>query len=291
MLVTVFLFIFGAAIGSFLNVLALRYKENGAVLFSRNNGGRSRCGGCGKTLSWYELVPILSYVLQGGRCRTCKKALSPQYVIVEMTAALLTAFLPCVLTAQIKADFIAWGGPSQMATWAVIALWLLIAYTLLVIASIDLRLKLIPNQANALLMLCGGTLLALYLAEGLPILNFSGSYGLFLGFLENPLLTALAGGFFALILFGGIVFLTKERGMGMGDVKLAVPLGIILGWPTIFLMTIFSFSIGAIVGLGMIAYKKTTLKSTLPFGPFIVVGFFVAVFFGESILRWYFSLI
>lgn len=290
-LTTAFLFIAGTAIGSFLNVLALRYKEDGRLLFTHSNGGRSHCKQCQKTLSWYELIPILSYLIQCGRCLSCKTLLTLQYPVIELAAGVLTALLPTILSAQMKVDFLGQGGISTASTWAIIALWLIITYTLLVIASIDMRLSIIPNQANALLFISGLGLLTIYAIEQVPMLNMSGSYGLFLGFLEHPWYASLLGGLFSLVLFGGIVLLTKERGMGMGDVKLAIPLGIIVGWPTVFLMTVISFSIGAIVGLAMIARKKTTLKGMLPFGPFLVLGFFATVFFGETILRWYFSIL
>ena len=93
----IILFFFGAAVGSFINVLATRY-DPAAFLFSRRViGGRSHCPGCGKTLRWFELIPLFSFLVQGGRCRRCKKRLSIQYLIVELLSGLIFVLVPVII--------------------------------------------------------------------------------------------------------------------------------------------------------------------------------------------------
>jgi leader peptidase (prepilin peptidase) / N-methyltransferase len=289
-MVSAILFIFGVAIGSFINVLSLRYKDGGGIFFTKKIQGRSHCPHCTKVLQWYELLPILSFVLQRGRCRGCKTPLSWQYPIVELITGILTATLPIQL-------YQAFGGPLLVAQgtlgWlcAIIGLWLLIVYTAVTLSAIDLRLQIIPDQSNILLGVIGVLLLAIKYTHLVTYPSFLGSYSNALGTIASPITGALVGAAAGLIIFGGIVFLTKGRGMGLGDVKLAIPIGLILGWPDAIVAFAAAFVVGAIVGIALIARHKATMKAAVPFGPFLVTGLLIAVFYGEAILRWYFSLI
>ncbi len=286
------LFIFGVAIGSFINVLSLRYdEEKNKILFTSAIQGRSRCRDCAKVLCWYELIPLVSYGIQCGTCRGCKKPLLWQYPLIELATGLLTASLPIFLYQHLHGAQLTAQGLSLVWVYIAIGLWLLAVYTAITLAAIDLRLKIIPDQANILLALIGVILVAIKKFGLLDYANFSGSYATMLGAPANPIFAALIAAGFALALFGGIVYLTKERGMGLGDVKLAIPLALILGWPDALIAFSSSFVIGSLVGLLLIAKRKATMKHALPFGPFLIIGLFVAVFWSETILRWYFGLI
>jgi leader peptidase (prepilin peptidase)/N-methyltransferase len=288
------LFIFGLLIGSFINVVALRYVDGQPLLGFRIIGGRSKCQGCTVSLKWYELVPLFSFLIQGAKCRHCKHSLNWQYPIVEFVTALLTAALPTYF-------FMSWGAAQAFAlgqpmTWfyVMIGLWLLAAYTTITLSAIDVRLQIIPDQCNLLLGVIGLALTAckfFFIQHLLNGPNFVREYAEILGGPHNPFLSALIAVGFAMMLFGATIYFTKGRGMGMGDFKLAIPLALILGWPDILIALVSAFVIGSVIGLLVIANKKATMKSMVPFGPFLVIGLFVTVFYAESLLRWYFSLV
>lgn len=289
-MIWILLCIFGLIIGSFLNVVVLRYQEGEPLLGYRIIGGRSKCMACQVGLKWYELVPLLSFLVQGAKCRHCKHSLNWQYPIVEFVTALLTMSVPYLL-------YTTHGGAAAFAAgtgawfFVLCALWMIASYTLVVLSAIDLRLRIIPDQCNLLLAIIGAILVALKIAGVIPNIHFSGAYAEVFGAAHSTWLSAAIGVAFALALFGGTVFFTRGRGMGMGDLKLALPIGLILGWPDVLISTISAFVIGSIIGLLMIAGKRATMKAAVPFGPFIVIGFYVALFYGESLLRWYFSLV
>ncbi|MDP3881193.1 MAG: prepilin peptidase, partial [bacterium] len=142
-------FVFGLLVGSLLNVLALRYKEDGKIFQRDRVIGRSACPHCKRVLKSYELIPLLSYIFQLGKCRSCKKRLSIQYPLSEIVTAILTVctvnfllnFYPINLEPAFTAVFIV----------IFIAIWLLIIYALILLSLIDLRLKIIPDQINVFL--------------------------------------------------------------------------------------------------------------------------------------------
>jgi leader peptidase (prepilin peptidase)/N-methyltransferase len=289
-MIWIFLFVFGLLVGSFLNVIALRYKEDEPVLGVRVVGGRSQCMTCQVGLKWYELVPLFSFLVQGAKCRHCKHSLNWQYPIVEFVTAILTVALPYFLYTFYGASVSTARGDSMMWFYIATSLWLLVTYTSIVLSAIDLRLRIIPDQCNALLGVLGIALLGFrYLYGGVS--NFTGAYASILGSPDNIFISALIAIAFAVLLFGGTIYFTKGRGMGLGDLKLAIPLALLLGWPDVLIAFMASFIIGSAVGLLMIAGKRATMKAAVPFGPFIVIGMYVAIFYGESILRWYFSLV
>lgn len=292
-MIWILLFIFGLLIGSFLNVVALRYDENQSLLGPRIATGRSHCVTCQVNLKWYELVPLFSFIVQGAKCRHCKHSLNWQYPIVELITGVLTAALPWFLYNFYGAAQTVAQGQSLFWFYCFTALWLIVAYTTVVLSAIDVRLKIIPDQCNVLLGLIGLVFLAgRYASNHAGLLaNFSGSYGSVLGAPHDPVVSALIAVTFSVILFGGSIYFSGGRGMGMGDLKLAIPLALILGWPDTLVAFMGAFVIGSIIGLLLIANRRATMKAAIPFGPFMIIGFYVAIFYGESILRWYFSLI
>jgi leader peptidase (prepilin peptidase)/N-methyltransferase len=269
----VILFAFGLAIGSFLNVVATRYDGEHFLFGTKLIGGRSHCTHCKKTLRWFELVPLLSFLIQGGRCRRCKARLSVQYPIVELISGIVFVSVPFALGV---------GAPMGVATVAVTpiiaaALWIAILEALLVMSLVDVRLGIIPDEINIFLGVAG-IALAIFSAG-----SAGGQEGVVLAKIIGA---AVAGVFFTLL-----IAVTRGKGMGVGDLKLAIPLGLIFGWPDIVLVLMLSFVIGAIAGLFAIARGKNTIKGTLPFGPFLALGGAIVFFWGSQIFNWYFSLI
>ncbi|MFA5053132.1 MAG: prepilin peptidase [Parcubacteria group bacterium] len=271
-----FLFCLGTIIGSFLNVLILRYRPGGAV-FGRHLGGRSACPKCGKILHWYELIPIASFIVQLGRCRGCKKGIAFQYPLVEILSGTILATVPFIL-----------GMTPHAFIWAAALLLLLAA------AIIDARNYVIPDALTIVIALLGVTSTAMVALGKIAHISltpgtFLGSYSYMFGLTQNiwinHLVAALAAGAF----FSVVALISKGRAMGWGDVKLAAAAGILIGWPDIIMTIMFAFIIGAIYGLVMLITKKKKLRDALPFGPFIVIGTMTVFYFGEYLVSLYFK--
>ena len=255
-MVEIFLFFFGLSLGSFLNSVIFRLETGGS--FFR---GRSFCPNCQHILSWQDLIPIFSFLILRGKCRYCQQKISWQYPLVEISTAVI--FL-------IIFNFQSISTLSQFIT----TLYLFIISSFLIVIFVyDLKHYIIPDK-----VIYPGIGIAL-LYQLFEIWNF-GNWDLFriwnLGLGILPSLFLLA-----------IILISRGRWMGMGDFKLAILMGLVLGFPNILVALFFAFLIGAIIGLGLIIAGKKTLKSKVPFGPFLVTGTFVALFWGETIIKWY----
>lgn len=282
-----FLFLFGIAIGSFLNVVSLRYIE-GERLFMRT-GGRSHCMTCGKTLAWYELVPLFSFLAQGGKCRSCKARLSLQYPVVELLGGIIFVAVPFV--------FIDRFGPG-VSTYALAAIWVLVLLSLLVMSAIDLRLQIIPDGLTIFIAVLGILATVIYFFygdfgaphdRGAVEGTFLGSYSFLFPFSTNLFLSRLFGVLFGAVFLGGLFFGTGGRGIGFGDVKLAFALGFLLGLGDQLLALVLAFIFGAVFSIPLLA-RGRGLKTAVPFGPFIALGVAVVLFFGYDIVNAYFAL-
>lgn len=226
-------FVFGLAIGSFLNVLIDRLSRGKNVIT-----GRSQCDYCGKTLRWFELIPLLSWALQGGRCRRCHKRLSWQYPLVELVTGV---------------GFVILAG----SYWY----WLIFS-ALLVIFIADLKEQIIPDS--------------MVVVGAIGVIGARGVIG------ENILAGVGASAFF---LFLWLV--TRGRAMGLGDVKLAFFMGLLLGFPGIIVACYLAFLTGAGAGVILILRGKKGLKSKIAFGPFLVLGTGITLVWGQQIIEWW----
>ncbi|MDP3953750.1 MAG: prepilin peptidase [bacterium] len=276
--VNIALFILGTAIGSFLNVLAFRFSEKSG--FGPAMKGRSKCPHCSKVLTWSELVPILSFLIQGGECRGCKGRISLVYLTVEFLAGLIAVFVPIHLSFGVPA-----------------LIWVLVLWTLLLISAIDLRLGLIPNGLVALVAALGGTLFAYRYFSGYfetfigsKTASYIGHYYLTFSVGESVLINHLLAIGFGLALFGGVYLLSKGKAMGLGDVKLAGALGTLLVLPDMVLAVALAFIVGSLAGIIMMKFGKLQFKSSVPFGPFLAIGVTFVLFFGYDIVDAYFKL-
>lgn len=225
--------VFGLATGSFLNVLIDRLPRGKNVIT-----GRSICDHCGRTLRWFELIPLLSFFLQGGKCRRCHAKLSWQYPIVELATGVAFAL-----------------GASP-----------LLFSSLLVIFVADLKYQIIPDS----MILVG-------------VIGVIGEFGVVR---ENVVAGAGAAAFFLLLWI-----ITRGKGMGLGDVKLAFLMGLMLGFPKIVVAAYLAFLTGAVVGVILILLGRKRLKSKIAFGPFLVVGTVIAYIFGDMLIRWWYQIL
>lgn len=250
-----FIFILGLIIGSFLNCAAYRMHKGESFVL-----GRSYCPNCKHELQSKDLIPLLSFLFLKGKCRYCKKSISIQYPLVEILTAIFFSFI-----------FIQIG-----LTWQLL-FWLILASLIIVIFIYDIKYYIIPDGA-------------IFSAIALTFLMLLVSY--FLGsFSLESLLTSLASALGLSLFFFAIWFFSKGMAMGFGDVKLAFFIGLILGWPNVIVGTFLGFLFGAIIGIVMILIKGKSLKSELPFAPFLILGMLTTFFWGNIIINWYISLL
>lgn len=267
------LFFFGAAIGSFLNVLSLRYKEDQKILDLKIIGGRSHCPHCGKQLKWYELLPIFSFIIQLGKCRSCGTRLSFQYPIVEILSGLIFVFVSYSIFQSFN--------PSIFQ----LIIWLLIFTLFLLLSIIDFRIYIIPDSINLLLAILGIVLIAL----SANISSFLGHYSLLFGFQNNIWFNHFFAAFIAMFFIGSVIILSRGRGMGWGDFKLVGALGLIFGWPDILMVLFLSFIIGSLFVLPLLISRRKGMKDAVPFGPFLIIAAALTFFFGFQIIDAYFK--
>ncbi len=248
-------FLFGLIIGSFLNVVILRHQTG------RTLSGRSGCFSCGKKLAWFELVPVLSFLWQKGRCRGCRSQISWQYPLVELITGLLFALVFWRLWPQISQLIFYW----------------LITSLLIVITAYDLKHKIIPDK-----FVFAFILLALFQ----PII-----------LLTKPILFNFGWGVIGGLATASPLFIlwaiSKGRWIGFGDVKLVLGIGLLLGWSLGLSALVLAFWLGAIIGLLLIVWGKTqlrrkrksyTMKSEIPFAPFLVLGFWLVFLTSINVL-------
>lgn len=254
-----FIFLFGLAIGSFLNVLVDRLSKEENPL-----AGRSRCDYCRKILSLFDLIPVVSFILLQGRCRYCHKKLSWQYPIIEIASGLMFLSLFYFLYSSYSFP------PTEILYNLILKYFSLtiIFSSLLVIFVADLKYQIIPDQMVISSLL--GTIVYVVTFNELVQQNFLAGMG-------------------ATAFFLSIYLVTRGRGMGFGDVKLSFPLGLWLGFPKIVIGLYVAFLTGALVSIILILAKKKRLKERIAFGPFMIWGAVISFFLGNQISQWYLS--
>ncbi len=246
-------FILGAVIGSFLNVCIYRIPARISIVKPR-----SRCGNCGHTLSSYELIPIISWLFLRGKCKSCHTKISFRYTFVEFLQGIIFVFT------YLRFGF----SPLTLILWLLFSI-------LTVVFFIDLDYKIIPNKV-VIFGLITGLIPALYhLFGSYPLYESSSKFAPIVGVVVPTLLMFS-------FLFGSILIL-KKSGLGMGDVKIYAVIGLFIGWKLSLLSIWIAFFLGGLFGLIWIFVFKKSSKDYIPFAPFIVIGTFVSVFFGNSI--------
>ena len=287
-MLSLWLFVFGSAIGSFIKVIADRYDPDKFILKKSTLGGRSACPKCGHKLELVELVPLLSFLLLRGRCRKCGKKIGFSYPVVEIISGLIFVFVPYFLSHLPTVKLL---NLSALNYTLLASGYTLVFLVLLLLSLIDIRLKIIPDETNIFLIILG-VAIAFLIPSGIVTANhsFTGAYALLFGVQNNLLFNRLVGLLFGIVFYGLLILITRGRGMGLGDLKFSAALGVVFGLPDIIFITFFSFMIGSIFSLPSLIFRKRGLKSFLPFGPFIALSALVVFFFGEKLLKLYFDL-
>lgn len=244
----IYVFILGMTLGSFYNVVGLRVPEKKSII-----APRSACPHCGHQLTWGELIPVISFIIQRGKCRSCYAPISPIYPIVELMTGVLFAIAPL---------FVGWN-------WELIVAWTIISLFMIITVS-DLKYMLIPNKI--LLVFAG-----IFLVERL-FLPLNPWWDSFLG---------AAVGF--LILY--LIAIISKGGMGGGDIKLFALIGFVVGLKKVFLSFFFATLFGAVIGVILLLLKIVKRGEPIPFGPFIATGTLVAYLVGDEIIAWYLQLL
>ncbi|MDE2000960.1 MAG: prepilin peptidase [Patescibacteria group bacterium] len=280
--ISVLLFAFGLIFGSFLNVVIFRYHPDRSLFAAGPLGGRSHCRSCNAQLAWYELIPVVSFAIQRARCRHCGAPLSWQYPLVE----LLTGFIfltPLYFYDAHATVFSLWTG----------GIWTVAFASFLVLAAIDYYWFIIPDELNIFIAALGAVRIAVeyyFHTFGAFAGSFIGSYAELFGLRGDVLTNHIAGALFGLALIGVIIAVTRGRGMGVGDLKLAGALGVLFGWPDVIFVLAFGFVLGSLYAVGVLVRRSKGMKDSVPFGPFLVAGATALVFYGHAILTWYFGI-
>lgn len=247
--------IFGLCVGSFLNVVIYRLPRGMSLAFPG-----SHCTVCDYSLKWYDNIPVLSWIMLGGKCRKCKTPISIRYTVVELVNAVLWLL-------------------SVMIFWQTSPVYAVVCAVTCSVAIciffIDLEHMLIYNRF-ILIMALGGLIAMFYDGYTNPF--------------DHPIGALIGGGVFALLYFCAILIMKREA-MGFADVKLAAAAGLLLGWQKLILAILIGSVVGSFVLVILNRVKNRDKDTEYPFGPFIVGGVLIALMAGEPILEWYIGLI
>lgn len=289
-------FIFGMVLGSFTKALADR------SLIKRSIWGRSYCPGCKSQLKVYDLFPILSYLILKGKCRYCQKSIPLEYFLVEVLTGLLIALL---FTQNIPNNFLDLTLIQQSLVYLDTFFKSFIIVVLLSVFITDIKTGLIPDRITypaALISVVYLFLISVYKIVLFYLALKQSPLGPYLlppasdYFVRNsiiaasPLFLGLGSALLIGLFFGGLIYFTKGRGMGGGDLKLGIFIGLILGFPNSFLAILLAFISGSIVGVVLLVVRKKHFGQTIAFGPFLSLGAILALFWGDKIVDWYLKL-
>jgi leader peptidase (prepilin peptidase) / N-methyltransferase len=274
LLIALFVFLFGLVIGSFLNVCILRIPSGKSIVLPA-----SACTKCGAPIRPYDNIPVISYILLGGKCRKCKTKISPMYPVVELLTGLL--FLACYEVFGLSADALKWAVFS--------AIMIVLVFT-------DLRERLLPDVVNytgfGLGLLC-----SLFTKPTDGTANWLANH--FFDFPPPAPVVSLTDALIGAAAGSGLLWLVSEayfrfrgrEGMGLGDVKMMLMAGAFLGVKRT-LLTIFTGSVlGSLLGVAFILARRKDSDYELPFGTFLGMAALLVVFFGTPVVNWYQSLL
>lgn len=274
-----YLFVVGLVVGSFLNVVIYRLpvmmerswrqecqellssekiNETQSTVSSQFNLAtpRSTCPHCQSQIRWYDNIPVISWCLLSGKCRDCKSPISIRYPLIELLTGLISAF-------------VAWEMGFELSTlFALLFCWALIALTF-----IDLDTFLLPDQLTLPLLWLG------------LLVSLTGTFTT----PESSIIGAALGYLLLFSLYWGFKLLTGKEGMGFGDFKLLAALGAWLGWESLLLIILLSSTVGALIGIAMIAIKGHDKQQPIPFGPYLAIAGFISFFYQDQIVNFYWN--
>lgn len=263
-------FLVGLIVGSFLGAVNYRLKVAEDIVWKR-----SHCPNCKTRIRWYDNIPLLGFVILWGECRECREKISWCYPAIELMSGLLFA----AVAWKFLGGWGLAGNPDKIFTGTDViemSFWLFAASYLTLIFFHDLSYMLIPDAA-------------VYPAIVITLLYQYWKYlqgPLGIATLKNPFVGALFAALVAALFFFLLIWISRGKWIGGGDVKLGFLAGVIVGWPKILFVLFFAYMIGAIASLILIAMKKKTWKSQIPFGPFLVAGILIVMFFSGQIQFW-----
>jgi leader peptidase (prepilin peptidase)/N-methyltransferase len=242
--------LFGLVVGSFLNVCIYRLPRSESVVWPG-----SRCTSCGRALSWYENIPVVSWTVLRRRCRSCGTRISSVYPLVEATTAVV--FVGSLLVYGLT---------------PLLAARILFGCALIVLFVIDLEHQILPNVIT------------------LPgiVVGFIASLFLPPGWIAS-LIGIVIGGGVLWVISEAYYRVRHQEGLGFGDVKMLAMIGAFLGWRLTLVTLVFASFSGSLVGIGLMAMRRGTMQAALPFGTFLALGAVAAALVGETLLNWYLS--
>jgi leader peptidase (prepilin peptidase) / N-methyltransferase len=267
-------FLFGLLIGSFLNVCIVRIPAGKSIVLPA-----SACPKCGAPIKPYDNIPVISYLILGGKCRGCRTNISPMYPLVELLNGAL--YLVC---------YLAFGMTIETVKWSIFS------SLLLILVFTDLRERILPDVINYT-----GFAIALVLSLFLPPSDGSAQWiaNHYFAFPPPMPIISLADAIFGAAFGSGVLWiisegyfrLRKREGMGLGDVKMMLMAGAFLGLKRTVLTILLGSILGSIIGVAFIAIRRKGTDYELPFGTFLGAGALIVVFFGTPFVNWYMSLL
>lgn len=275
----------GLCFGSFINALTWRLHQRQELIESSSKAlskkqqarleqlsittGRSMCPECEHQLAWYDLLPVVSWLVLGGRCRYCHRPISVQYPLVELLTAGVFGL-----------SYLWWPYPLDGALEiGLLVLWLVMSVLLVALLVFDLKWYLLPNKLTY------------------PLIGSALIYGLLrtIGVEDLSLVTALIQLVLGALAVGGLYYILYAASdgawVGGGDYKLGIAMGLILGWQAGLLAVFMANVLGLVVILPGLIMKNISMKSRIPFGPFLITSLFIGLLFGQSIIQWYIEVI
>jgi leader peptidase (prepilin peptidase) / N-methyltransferase len=272
---TLLAFVWGACVGSFLNVCIYRIPRNLSVVHPR-----SRCPECAVPIAWYHNIPVLSYCILRGRCAACGARFTARYAIVELLTGALFLLIWFKLAAP---EAPAVPGLARVGDWRLVPVYWLFVSALVLGTFVDLEHMIIPDRVSL-----GGIAAGLALSAVVPSMHGRTAWQ------DGLLASALGAGvgwalLWAVSVLGKAVF--RKDAMGFGDVKLMGAIGAFLGWPAV-LFTLFASSLlGSLVGLALIVFGSKRMQSRIPYGPYLALGAVLWLFWGPALVFAYIRLL
>ena len=241
-LIVIAIFFFGLVIGSFANVCIYRLPKKESVVFPA-----SRCFSCSATVRYFDNIPLISYLILGGKCRNCKENISLIYPAIELITSLL--LLAGLFKFGLTFDFL---------------IYTIVAPALVIITAIDIEHQIIPDAITL---------------PGIVLGLLAGSYSI--GYIDSILGFFLGGALFYLLA------VLSNGGMGGGDIKYIAAAGALVGWEKVLLIIFMGAFLGSIVSIFQIVVQKKSKKSLIPFGPFLSVATLITLFYGNLLIKLY----
>lgn len=284
----------GLMFGSFIKVLADRSINNKSFL------GRSYCPNCKHKLAYYDLFPVLSYLMTAGKCRYCHKKISLEYPQIEVLTGLLVGLLFFLYLPDI--NLLNFSDPAIILQILDLIFKSFIIVVLVAVLLTDIKVGLIPDRITypaiiiAVIYLVVSTILKIYFIYQSLLISPLGKYLLpphsdyfyrHALLATTPLWTGILAAILIIIFFGGLIVLTRGRGMGGGDLKLGIFLGLVFGLPNLVAVLFIAFLTGSIAGLILLLIKRKQFGQTIPFGPFLSLGGLLVLYWGDRIINWY----